>query len=355
MRTILVIDDASEIAELVQQCAPAYAIRNASDGIIGLDLLQVHHKEIDLVILDVNMPRLGGQATLLRIQALFPDIPVRIFSAFVTDRVRQLAVELTGKPPITKPVALERLQTEIAQSLGQTAAVQQSAVLQYAHDLVADLESQGRAAPLPTRILICGTNRVIQYGLRELIESTGMPFVYIHTSIEHINYFFREQEPIIVVTTYSDFQSSLLAPFPVFCLTFNLIEAIGALQHVKEIQTTTGQTKVFSLIVDVPGRSTEIAKHIRDGMQQLMQGRPYIPHQLAQLFFDPSQERPLSPDERELIRYELLQKDTKTIAALLRSTPEAVRQLRSRLAKKLGAPVEQWPDWAEQWWRSLFP
>lgn len=356
MRTILVIDDATEIAELVQECMPTYRVRNASDGIIGLDLLQEHHEEIDLVLLDVNMPRLDGKAALLRIRSLFPTIPVRIFSAFVTDMVQQLAVELTGKVPIIKPIKADRLKIELSESIAQQAAsIQPSGVLQYAHNLATDLEVRGRAEPPLTRILVCGANRIILYGLRRLIESTEIPFVYVQTSVDYINHFSQDQGSLIVATTYADFKQTLLSPFPIICITVNFIDALNAIQQVNDVQLKSKQSKIVAIVVDDPDHPIEIAKHIRDGIQKLMRGQSYTPYQLANPFLDPLAERPLSPDEREVIRCELLNKDTKTIASLLKSTPEAIRQVRFRLVKKLGVPAEQWPAWAEQWWRSHYP
>ncbi len=356
MRSILVIDDTPEISTMVGLCMPQYHILSAFDGIIGLDILRSHKSSIDLIILDINMPRLDGRATLILIRNTFPTIPIRIFSAFVTPDVELLALELTGKPPIFKPVDIDELKSEIVKSLLQhTAAFQQTGVLGYAQSLAADLEQQGRKETPTTRVLICGSNRVITSGLKDIISSSRLPLIYLETGIKNINHFSHDEGPVIIVTTYTDFEFAITSAFPVFCICFSFLESIQAINKIKDINTNTKKEKTFSVIVDENTHSDKIATYIQEGIQELRLGNCYLPHQLKQIFFDPRDNPQLSPDERDLIRYQMLGKETKIIAYLLKSTPEAIRQLRSRLAKKLGMPPAEWHIWAEQWWRSHYP
>jgi len=64
----------------------------------------------DLVILDMNMPGLGGTGTLPRLRALHPDLPVLL----VTGRADQAAINLAAAHPrvtlVAKPFSLEELQ-----------------------------------------------------------------------------------------------------------------------------------------------------------------------------------------------------------------------------------------------------
>lgn len=72
----------------------------------------------DLVILDLNMPGMGGKGALPRLRALHPDLPVLL----ATGRADQVATDLAAAYPHTvllaKPFPLNKLKTEIEAILG---------------------------------------------------------------------------------------------------------------------------------------------------------------------------------------------------------------------------------------------
>jgi PAS domain S-box-containing protein len=69
----------------------------------------------DLMILDLNMPGLGGAETLVAVRALHPDLPIII----ATGRADQAALDLVERHPrvslLPKPFALEDLQAMLAE------------------------------------------------------------------------------------------------------------------------------------------------------------------------------------------------------------------------------------------------
>jgi CheY-like chemotaxis protein len=69
--------------------------------------------EPDLVILDMNMPGLGGTGTLPRLRALRPVVPVLL----ATGRIDQTALNLASAHPgvilLSKPFGLRELQKNL--------------------------------------------------------------------------------------------------------------------------------------------------------------------------------------------------------------------------------------------------
>lgn len=117
MPTILVIDDEKSTVDLVRQSVPDWTVLSAGDGIDGLDMLRERHETIELVLLDVQMPRMDGKTVLVQIHTLYPHIPVRIFSAPVDSVASVLAIDLTGKPVLLKPISPQDLADEIQSTL----------------------------------------------------------------------------------------------------------------------------------------------------------------------------------------------------------------------------------------------
>ena len=68
----------------------------------------------DVVILDMNMPGLGGSGTLPRLRALLPQVPVLLS----TGRTDQVALDLAGAYPLvtllSKPFTIKELQRCLA-------------------------------------------------------------------------------------------------------------------------------------------------------------------------------------------------------------------------------------------------
>ena len=75
METILVVDDNKDIVFSLSELLKyeGYTIEKAYDGMAALDVLE--RKQIDLILLDVMMPRLNGLSTLMKIREIkYPDL-----------------------------------------------------------------------------------------------------------------------------------------------------------------------------------------------------------------------------------------------------------------------------------------
>ena len=71
-RTVLIIDDeqAHRLMIRLHLSEAGYRVLEAANGREGLDLAQA--EQVDLVLLDIRMPVLGGQETLVQLMALEP-------------------------------------------------------------------------------------------------------------------------------------------------------------------------------------------------------------------------------------------------------------------------------------------
>jgi CheY-like chemotaxis protein len=85
--TILVVDDEEMIRQLGADILEdiGYKILFASQGEEAIEIYQSSGEKIDLVILDVVMPGIGGKETFLALKELNPDIKVLLSSGYSTD------------------------------------------------------------------------------------------------------------------------------------------------------------------------------------------------------------------------------------------------------------------------------
>jgi len=101
--TILVVEDDQALAEALQDTlvAAGYNAIMAEHGRMALSQLETH--TVDLIVSDINMPQMSGDALLKRVKALYPDIPVMLMTAYGTieqavDAMRDGAVDYMVKP-----------------------------------------------------------------------------------------------------------------------------------------------------------------------------------------------------------------------------------------------------------------
>jgi CheY-like chemotaxis protein len=116
---VLLIDDDELVQSAVQGILEVLghaAVNTAESGETALALLEAG-LEVDLVILDMNMPGLGGIGTLPRLRALRPEVPVLL----ATGRVDQTALTLASAHPgvtlLSKPFGVRELQKHL-ESIG---------------------------------------------------------------------------------------------------------------------------------------------------------------------------------------------------------------------------------------------
>jgi len=100
--TILLVDDEKEIVELltIYLCNEGYRLLKAYDGMEALECLQ--KEEVDLIILDVMMPKMDGLAACMKIREE-RKMPIIILSAKNTDMDKISGLSLGADDYVGKP------------------------------------------------------------------------------------------------------------------------------------------------------------------------------------------------------------------------------------------------------------
>jgi two-component system chemotaxis response regulator CheY len=114
-RKILVVDDSKLMHKMYEVMLRQYPLVFAADGRQALERLQ-EHGEIDLVVLDINMPNMNGLEFLGRIRSdtAFVDLPVVIISTEGRDDDMARGLEAGAWAYIKKPFQSEEILDVIA-------------------------------------------------------------------------------------------------------------------------------------------------------------------------------------------------------------------------------------------------
>ncbi|WP_018151278.1 response regulator transcription factor [Leeia oryzae] len=107
--TILLVDDSRVsrmlCAALIRSLRPASVIVEAKDGAEALEVLGAH--QVDIAILDMNMPGMNGLELAAVLRAQYPQIKLAMLTANVQDSVRDTANALKVsffRKPVTETV-----------------------------------------------------------------------------------------------------------------------------------------------------------------------------------------------------------------------------------------------------------
>lgn len=121
LRRILLVDDEPSVRELLGRLLEdeGYQVRRAENGIAALDA--VRSEEVDLVLLDLNMPLKGGWATFESLSVRHPLLPVVI----MTGRPNQWFTALNAGVAalLEKPLDIEQLLCTVRRLLSEPADV----------------------------------------------------------------------------------------------------------------------------------------------------------------------------------------------------------------------------------------
>ncbi|HEY7213214.1 MAG TPA: response regulator [Thermoanaerobaculia bacterium] len=114
-RKVLVVDDSKLMHKMYEVMLRQYALVYALDGRQALERLR-EHPDIDLVLLDVNMPNMNGLEFLaeLRADASRTDLPVIIISTEGRDEDTVRGLEAGATAYIKKPFHSEEILAVIA-------------------------------------------------------------------------------------------------------------------------------------------------------------------------------------------------------------------------------------------------
>jgi PAS domain S-box-containing protein len=117
--TILLVEDDDTFRQIGTECLGelGYSVVSARDGIEALETFAAIRDTVDLVILDLTMPRMNGRDTLARLREMSPDLKVLVTSGHQGDQEVRDVMALGASGFIAKPYRLDGMGRAIRQAL----------------------------------------------------------------------------------------------------------------------------------------------------------------------------------------------------------------------------------------------
>ncbi len=170
MSHILLIDDDTELTSLLKEVLSfeGFTVSEANDGLAGLELVD---DSVDLILLDVMMPKLNGTETLKRLRADW-QTPVLMLTAKGEEIDRVIGLELGADDYLPKPFSdrelLARIRAILRRTQGQTST-----------------NSEKGSDCLEYQDLKIYPGRLEAYCREQLLELTTTEFALLSYFVEH--------------------------------------------------------------------------------------------------------------------------------------------------------------------------
>jgi len=110
-RTVLVVDDELMVRNVVERLLETLDCKVilAANGQECIDIYRQHRREIDVVLLDMTMPVMGGKETLKQLREIDASLPVYICSGYSHESVADMFGEIQPSGFLQKPFSLNVL------------------------------------------------------------------------------------------------------------------------------------------------------------------------------------------------------------------------------------------------------
>ncbi|KNY29554.1 response regulator [Pseudobacteroides cellulosolvens] len=122
---MMTVDDSSVVRKIIRAASGVleYELEEAESGLEALEILEKFDGQIDLILLDWNMPGMNGYELLQKIKSTpkYKNIPVMMVTTEGQKENIVMAVKAGAAHYMTKPFAMEDLIKRILECMGKGA------------------------------------------------------------------------------------------------------------------------------------------------------------------------------------------------------------------------------------------
>jgi CheY-like chemotaxis protein len=117
--TVLMVDDEEPLLDLASEFLHdrGYSVLTARNGLEALALYAEHHSDIQLVVLDLIMPEMGGRHCIPQLRSINPDLNILVVTGHISGGAISEALALGATGFLPKPYDMLDLLAKIREIL----------------------------------------------------------------------------------------------------------------------------------------------------------------------------------------------------------------------------------------------
>lgn len=108
---ILLVDDEETVLEIMEVMLEdlGFSVIVAHDGVEAADIYHKHWKEIQIVLMDMTMPKMNGKDSVLALQKVNPNVKILLSSGYSEDDISMQFKDMSLAGFLQKPCSLKQL------------------------------------------------------------------------------------------------------------------------------------------------------------------------------------------------------------------------------------------------------
>jgi CheY-like chemotaxis protein len=116
----MVVDDEELVRDLLAQLVEEIGLTNVTcaNGQLAVDYFRYHHRQVCLVLLDLNMPVMSGAECFQALREIDPAIRIIISTGSARQSAGQADIFSTCTAVLEKPFSFESVEAEVKKALG---------------------------------------------------------------------------------------------------------------------------------------------------------------------------------------------------------------------------------------------
>jgi DNA-binding NtrC family response regulator len=119
--TILLVDDNDAVWDVLIESMQAlgYSVILAENGLDAVEIYKANPNEIDIVVLDMIMPKMGGHNAFFELKATDPNVKVLLISGYVSEKEVNDILKEGAKGFLSKPCRINMIADELRRILDE--------------------------------------------------------------------------------------------------------------------------------------------------------------------------------------------------------------------------------------------
>ena len=140
--TILYVEDDLEVLEYIGEILDNFFLKviKAVNGVDGLEKFVQYENQIDIIISDINMPKMSGIDMIQKIKNRYPNFPIILLSAYNSPEYFMEAMDVNADAYILKPINMTQFLKALTKVVNKVLLVKDN--LDYQKNLVQKVEDQ---------------------------------------------------------------------------------------------------------------------------------------------------------------------------------------------------------------------
>ncbi|APW65617.1 MULTISPECIES: GGDEF domain-containing response regulator [Arcobacteraceae] len=242
--SVLYVEDEIEVREFTSKLLSSLVkkVHSAENGLEGLDLFKLNINEIDLIVTDINMPKMDGLEMCSLIRELNKDIPIVITSAHNDPSFLKKAINVGVSTYAMKPIDLYQLVESMIKAIEPIYLKRKLEEMNISLETRVDNEIQKIKSILDSQdnIVLLSNKTTIKNVNKRFLEFFNITSIeeFINTSKNIFDYFIED---------YGFISKSILKDYPCY---YEYIKSLKEVNRIVKMKNLNDEERIFTINID---------------------------------------------------------------------------------------------------------